>query len=270
MPLEHGAKPGSPGFGRNIGAEMNAGKPQKQAVAIAYSEARHSKDAASVRVLGGEDPAGGGELISVPRMAPTAAPVGQVQNVGLPSQASLAEPYPWNSPPIASKTVYPQPKPIQVVHGGEVSVEDELTGDVGGLSYVNGKKTGYEINTADDNSTSPIGSPPGAGWAGTPAGGSGIPTGSSTGVGKSGLGSPPGSGPIGDEDGGLGGMMGEDDPTEDAGLFGGLMGPVNSALESAQKPAPSSGSTSTPSTPAQPSEPEGGDYGGGGDTPEAK
>lgn len=39
MPLQKGAKPGSKGFGKNIKAEMNAGKPQKQAIVIAYSEA---------------------------------------------------------------------------------------------------------------------------------------------------------------------------------------------------------------------------------------
>lgn len=31
------------GFGTNVKREMEAGKPQKQAVAIAYSEARKSK-----------------------------------------------------------------------------------------------------------------------------------------------------------------------------------------------------------------------------------
>jgi hypothetical protein len=31
------------GFSENIKREMNAGKPQKQAVAIAYSEAREDK-----------------------------------------------------------------------------------------------------------------------------------------------------------------------------------------------------------------------------------
>ena len=31
------------GFGENVKREMEAGKPQKQAVAIAYSEARKSK-----------------------------------------------------------------------------------------------------------------------------------------------------------------------------------------------------------------------------------
>lgn len=40
MPLESGAKPGSPGFGRNIATEERAGKPSKQAEAIAYSKAR--------------------------------------------------------------------------------------------------------------------------------------------------------------------------------------------------------------------------------------
>ena len=35
MPLEHAGK-GTPGFGRNVATEVKAGKPQKQAVAIAY------------------------------------------------------------------------------------------------------------------------------------------------------------------------------------------------------------------------------------------
>lgn len=32
------------GFGENIKREMSSGKPQKQAIAIAYSEARRSKN----------------------------------------------------------------------------------------------------------------------------------------------------------------------------------------------------------------------------------
>lgn len=43
MPLNKGAKLGSKGFKQNIKTEMAAGKPQKQAVAIAYSEARDGK-----------------------------------------------------------------------------------------------------------------------------------------------------------------------------------------------------------------------------------
>lgn len=43
MPLVKGAKPGSKGFKDNIKAEISAGKPQKQAVAIAYSESKASK-----------------------------------------------------------------------------------------------------------------------------------------------------------------------------------------------------------------------------------
>ena len=43
MPLKKGAKPGSKGFKANIKAEIAAGKPQKQAVAIAYSESRRGK-----------------------------------------------------------------------------------------------------------------------------------------------------------------------------------------------------------------------------------
>jgi hypothetical protein len=39
MPLEK-APEGSPGFSRNIKTEIAAGKPQKQAVAIAYNKAR--------------------------------------------------------------------------------------------------------------------------------------------------------------------------------------------------------------------------------------
>lgn len=43
MPLHKGAKPGSEGFGENIAAEIHAGKPAKQAEAIAYSEAGEKK-----------------------------------------------------------------------------------------------------------------------------------------------------------------------------------------------------------------------------------
>ena len=43
MPLHNGAKPGSKGFKENIKAEMAAGKPQKQAVAIAYSVSKDAK-----------------------------------------------------------------------------------------------------------------------------------------------------------------------------------------------------------------------------------
>lgn len=44
MPLAKGkAAKTKKGFSKNIKAEMAAGKPQKQAVAIAYSEARRGK-----------------------------------------------------------------------------------------------------------------------------------------------------------------------------------------------------------------------------------
>jgi hypothetical protein len=43
MPLIKGAKPGSPGFKKNIEAEVKAGKPVKQAVAISYSESGEKK-----------------------------------------------------------------------------------------------------------------------------------------------------------------------------------------------------------------------------------
>ena len=43
MPLVKGAKPGSKDFGRNIAAEIKAGKPRAQAAAIAYSEAGEKK-----------------------------------------------------------------------------------------------------------------------------------------------------------------------------------------------------------------------------------
>jgi hypothetical protein len=44
MPLVKGKKARSKkGFSDNIKKEMKAGKPQKQAVAIAYSQARKSK-----------------------------------------------------------------------------------------------------------------------------------------------------------------------------------------------------------------------------------
>lgn len=44
MPLIKGAKPGSKGFKENIKAEVNAGKPVKQSVAIAYSESKATKN----------------------------------------------------------------------------------------------------------------------------------------------------------------------------------------------------------------------------------
>jgi hypothetical protein len=44
MPLVKGKKAKSKkGFSENVKREMEAGKPQKQAVAIAYSEAREGK-----------------------------------------------------------------------------------------------------------------------------------------------------------------------------------------------------------------------------------
>lgn len=44
MPLVKGKKAKTKkGFGENVKREMEAGKPQKQAVAIAYSEAREGK-----------------------------------------------------------------------------------------------------------------------------------------------------------------------------------------------------------------------------------
>lgn len=44
MPLVKGtAAKSKKGFGKNVSTEMKAGKPQKQAVAIAYSVARKAK-----------------------------------------------------------------------------------------------------------------------------------------------------------------------------------------------------------------------------------
>lgn len=43
MPLIKGAKPGSKGFSANVKAEVKAGKPINQSVAIAYSEAKQKK-----------------------------------------------------------------------------------------------------------------------------------------------------------------------------------------------------------------------------------
>ena len=44
MPLIKGAKPGSEGFKKNIEIEMDAGRPQNQSVAIAYSVAKENKN----------------------------------------------------------------------------------------------------------------------------------------------------------------------------------------------------------------------------------
>jgi hypothetical protein len=47
MPLNKGAKARTKkGFSENVSTEVNAGKPQKQAVAIAYSEAKGKKKTA--------------------------------------------------------------------------------------------------------------------------------------------------------------------------------------------------------------------------------
>lgn len=43
MTLIKGAKPGSKKFGQNVATEMNSGKDQKTALAIAYSEAKQPK-----------------------------------------------------------------------------------------------------------------------------------------------------------------------------------------------------------------------------------
>jgi len=43
MPLNKGAKPGTKKFGENIATEIRSGKPRKQSIAIAYSEAKEGK-----------------------------------------------------------------------------------------------------------------------------------------------------------------------------------------------------------------------------------
>ena len=50
MPLEKGKS--KEAFEHNVKAEIEAGKPQKQAVAIAYSENGESKDSKGVNWLG--------------------------------------------------------------------------------------------------------------------------------------------------------------------------------------------------------------------------
>lgn len=53
MPLVKGAKAKTrKGFSENIRREMHEGKPQKQAVAIAYSEARRGKKQAKAKKKG--------------------------------------------------------------------------------------------------------------------------------------------------------------------------------------------------------------------------
>jgi hypothetical protein len=46
MPLENGSSKAA--FSHNVQAEMGAGKPQKQAVAIAYSKQREASDRAAM------------------------------------------------------------------------------------------------------------------------------------------------------------------------------------------------------------------------------
>jgi hypothetical protein len=51
MPLEKGAKARTKkGFSKNVKTEMAAGKPQDQAVAIAYSEAGEKKKKAAKKM----------------------------------------------------------------------------------------------------------------------------------------------------------------------------------------------------------------------------
>jgi len=54
MPLIHSKSPKA--FSKNVATEMHAGKPQKQAVAIAYSEQRHANQ--KKMSMGGETAAG--------------------------------------------------------------------------------------------------------------------------------------------------------------------------------------------------------------------
>ena len=53
MPLVKGPKAKTPkGFAKNIKTEMKSGRPQKQAIAIAYSEARRGKKDAKHESVG--------------------------------------------------------------------------------------------------------------------------------------------------------------------------------------------------------------------------
>lgn len=96
MPLEKGS--GRAAFSRNVATEVNAGKPQKQAVAIAYAQRARSGGAdarsAGVRVLGGEDPVER-SLVNIP-----AAPARYTPAAGLP----------WGVP--ANPSAEPAPRPI--------------------------------------------------------------------------------------------------------------------------------------------------------------
>jgi hypothetical protein len=57
MPLVKGkAAKSKKGFSENVKREMEAGKPQKQAVAIAYSEARNGKKKPKKKTTKKKDP----------------------------------------------------------------------------------------------------------------------------------------------------------------------------------------------------------------------
>jgi len=51
MPLDKSGSKAA--FSQNVAAEMNAGKPQKQAVAIAYSVQRKKKHGSKMHAMGG-------------------------------------------------------------------------------------------------------------------------------------------------------------------------------------------------------------------------
>jgi hypothetical protein len=52
MPLKHSTSKAA--FSENVKAEMNAGKPQKQAVAIAYSEKRDAAHDCAAGLMSGK------------------------------------------------------------------------------------------------------------------------------------------------------------------------------------------------------------------------
>jgi len=103
MPLEK-APVGSPGFGRNIKTEMEAGKPQKQAIAIAYKESgeKQGKDCMAT----GKDamnPMAGG--VAAPQPSMVTAP-----NAGAPVRKPAPAPGPDAAPPpMAQKPMVPPP-----------------------------------------------------------------------------------------------------------------------------------------------------------------
>lgn len=154
----------TPGFGNNVATEVNAGKPQKQAVAIAYSEAKkanaHDARPASVRVLG-EDPKDQ-QLTAIPRQIYAQAagqPWAMPSTIGEPASMSIVSKTPHEAATVTAPAVIPSEPLVRVVgtNDDDYSSAPEGSASETGDPFV----TGGEGAPASSQNTTP--SDPGLG-----------------------------------------------------------------------------------------------------------